>query len=206
MRSLPAMPGIVHLVRHGEVLNPDHLVYADLPGFGLSDRGRAQALAAASTLEPGPVEAVWSSPLLRAVRTAEVIAVPHRLPVRVHPGLTEWGLLVRWRGIPWEAVPDEFPGELEAYLDDPREIPHTPESLDALADRTAAAVEEIGLVSPSPVVVVGHQDPIHAAVRRLTGEGLDRFHTDKPTHAEVITLEGPPWRVVEHTVHEGTTP
>ena len=200
------MPGIVHLVRHGEVLNPDHLVYADLPGFGLSDRGVAQALAAAATLEPGPVEAVWSSPLLRAVRTAEVIAAPHRLPVRIHPGLTEWGLLVRWRGIPWEAVPDEFPGELEAYLDDPRSIPHNPESLELLADRTAAAVEEIRATSSTPAVIVGHQDPIHAAVRRLTGKGLADFHVGKPTHAEVITLEGPPWRDVEHFVHEETTP
>jgi broad specificity phosphatase PhoE len=200
------MPGIVHLVRHGEVHNPDHLVYADLPGFGLSARGRAQALAAATTLEPGPVEGVWSSPLQRALRTAEVIATPHRLPVRVHPGLTEWGLLVRWRGIPWEAVPDAFPGELEAYLEDPRAIPNTPETLAALAARAAAAVEEIRATSPTPAVVVGHQDPIHAAVRLLTGQGLDDFHSDKPTHAEVITLEGPPWRVVEHAVHEEATP
>ncbi|UCG41063.1 MAG: histidine phosphatase family protein, partial [Acidimicrobiia bacterium] len=143
------MPGIVHLVRHGEVHNPDHLVYADLPGFGLSARGRAQALAAATTLEPGPVEGVWSSPLQRALRTAEVIATPHRLPVRVHPGLTEWGLLGRWRGISWEAVPDAFPGELEAYLEDPRAIPNTPETLAALAARAAAAVEEIRATSPT---------------------------------------------------------
>ncbi|NND85263.1 MAG: histidine phosphatase family protein [Acidimicrobiia bacterium] len=199
------MPGIVHLVRHGEVHNPDHLVYADLPGFGLSSRGREQALAAGTTLEPGPVATVWSSPLLRALRTAEVIAAPHRLPVRVHPGLTEWGLLVRWHGIAWESVPDAFPGELEAYLADPTEIPHTPETLAALAERTAAAVEEIRAGSATPAVIVGHQDPIHAAVRHLTGEGLDGFHVDKPTHAEVITLEGPPWRVVDHAVHEEAT-
>mgnify|MGYP001547376028 CR=1 FL=1 len=196
------MPGIIHLVRHGEVHNPDHLVYADLPGFDLSPLGRTQALAAASSLEPGPVGSVWSSPLLRAERTAEVIATPHRLPVRVHPGLTEWGLLVRWRGIPWEAVPEAFPGELEAYLADPRDIPHNPEHLDALADRTAAAVEEIRERSSAPAVIVGHQDPIHAAVLRLTGASFDAFHTGKPTHAEVITLEGPPWRVVEHIAHE----
>jgi broad specificity phosphatase PhoE len=199
------MPGIIHLVRHGEVHNPDHLVYADLPGFDLSAAGRTQAVAAAATLEPGPVEAVWSSPLLRALRTAEVIAAPHGLPVRVHPGLTEWGLLVRWRGIPWEEVPNAFPGELEAYLADPRHIPHTPEPLEDLATRTAHAIEEIRQISPTPAVIVGHQDPIHAAVRRLTGEGLDDFHSGKPTHAEVITLEGPPWRVLDHHIHEGGT-
>lgn len=200
------MPGILHLVRHGEVHNPDHLVYADLPGFGLSVRGRAQALAAAATLSSHPIGAVWSSPLLRALRTAEPIAARHGLPVRVHPGLTEWGLLVRWRGISWESVPDAFPGELEAYLEDPRTIPGTPETLEALAARTATALAEIASRAEGPTVVVGHQDPIHAAVRHLTGAGLEDFHTRKPTHAEVITLEGPPWREGDHSVHEGVSP
>ena len=64
----------------------------------------------------------------------------------------------------------------------------------------------IRATASTPAVVVGHQDPIHAAVRRLTGEGLADFHVEKPTHAEVITLEGPPWRVVEHFVHEEAMP
>src|SRR5690606_4749017 len=42
-----SMAARVHLVRHGEVHNPDHLVYASLPGFTLSERGEAQARAVA---------------------------------------------------------------------------------------------------------------------------------------------------------------
>ena len=34
----------VHLVRHGEAFNPNHVVYADLPGFNLSPTGGLQAL------------------------------------------------------------------------------------------------------------------------------------------------------------------
>ena len=33
----------VHVVRHGEVHNPDGILYGRLPGFRLSDTGRAQA-------------------------------------------------------------------------------------------------------------------------------------------------------------------
>ena len=40
----------IHLIRHGEVHNPDHVVYADLDGFGLSELGRQQARAAAARL------------------------------------------------------------------------------------------------------------------------------------------------------------
>ena len=33
----------IHFVRHGEVHNPDHILYERLPGFHLSDRGRRMA-------------------------------------------------------------------------------------------------------------------------------------------------------------------
>ena len=36
---------LLHLVRHGEVENPDRLVYADMPGFGLSERGWSERAA-----------------------------------------------------------------------------------------------------------------------------------------------------------------
>ncbi|HLU29778.1 MAG TPA: histidine phosphatase family protein, partial [Glycomyces sp.] len=41
---------IVHLLRHGEVHNPDGILYGRIPGFGLSDLGREMALAAAESL------------------------------------------------------------------------------------------------------------------------------------------------------------
>ncbi len=46
-----SMAARVHLVRHGEVHNPDHLVYASLPGFTLSSTGEAQARAVAIVAE-----------------------------------------------------------------------------------------------------------------------------------------------------------
>ncbi|WP_415822998.1 histidine phosphatase family protein, partial [Mycobacterium senriense] len=40
----------VHVVRHGEVYNPSGILYGRLPGFHLSDNGRAQAAAVADAL------------------------------------------------------------------------------------------------------------------------------------------------------------
>lgn len=172
-------------------------MYADLPGFDLSERGREQARAASDWLSSRPVSGIWSSPLARALATAEMVASPHGLPVRVLPELTEWDLLHRWRGIPWEEVPTVFPGELEAYLEDPRALPGVSESLEELAHRMRGAIERALSHTDGSVVVVGHQDPIQAAVRDLTGLGLAEFHRSKPGHAEVITLEGLPWRLAE---------
>lgn len=190
----------IHLVRHGEVENPEHLVYADLPGFGLSEHGMAQARAVVGLLASASVAAVWSSPLERALQTAAPIASFHGLPIRVLPAFTEWGLLGRWRGIPWEDVPTAFPGELEAYLEDPGRLLSSPESLAELADRMRGAVAHAAALSEGSLVVVGHQDPLHAAVRTLSGLGLAEFHRAKPSHGEVITLEGPPWQLTSRSI------
>ncbi len=64
----------VHLVRHGEVHNPDHILYGRLPGFGLSETGRAQARRVAEHLSSADVTALLVSPMQRAQETAAPIA------------------------------------------------------------------------------------------------------------------------------------
>ena len=67
----------IHFVRHGEVHNPDHILYERLPGFHLSDRGRRMAEATARYLAASPqtntAAAVYSSPLDRTRETAQAI-------------------------------------------------------------------------------------------------------------------------------------
>jgi broad specificity phosphatase PhoE len=67
---------VVHLIRHGKVENPSNVRYGHAPGFRLSGRGRAQAKAAGVRLRElgAPLAALVSSPLERAVETAEIIA------------------------------------------------------------------------------------------------------------------------------------
>ena len=75
------MPTSVHLVRHGEVHNPDKILYGRMDGFRLSDRGQQMAdlVAAhfAACVAGGqelPIATTISSPLLRAQQTAQAIA------------------------------------------------------------------------------------------------------------------------------------
>ncbi len=175
------------LVRHGEVHNPDRIVYADLDGFALSDLGRAQAAATASRLPSGST--LVASPLERAVETAEIIAAELGSVVTIDENLTEWHLGRRWAGQGWDSLDEQFPGELTAYLEHPSELPFSPESLDALAHRTADAVRNHREVADGPLVIISHQDPIQAARLALTGRPLFDLQLDKPGHAAVITLE-----------------
>jgi broad specificity phosphatase PhoE len=87
---------VVHLLRHGEVHNPEKLLYGRLPGYRLSTTGEAMALAAAEWFADGaasrpPVTRLLSSPLERAQQTAAPVAEALGLPVDVDDRLIEAG-------------------------------------------------------------------------------------------------------------------
>lgn len=65
---------IVHLLRHGEVHNPEGILYGRLPGYRLSENGVLMAQATAKWFTDRDVTALFSSPLERALETAAPIA------------------------------------------------------------------------------------------------------------------------------------
>jgi broad specificity phosphatase PhoE len=65
---------IVHLLRHGEVYNPQGIIYGRIPGYHLSEDGQIMAKAAADFLAERDVVSVFSSPLERAQETATPVA------------------------------------------------------------------------------------------------------------------------------------
>lgn len=68
---------IIHLVRHGEVHNPDGVIYGRLPDFRLSERGREQAKTAGKALAERSLAGLFSSPQPRAQETAGFIREHH---------------------------------------------------------------------------------------------------------------------------------
>jgi broad specificity phosphatase PhoE len=82
---------IVHVLRHGEVHNPDGILYGRLSGFGLSETGRQQALSVAEALAGHQLVYVVASPLQRAQETAAPIASAHRIDVDTDDRLIEAG-------------------------------------------------------------------------------------------------------------------
>jgi len=81
----------VHLVRHGEVHNPDGILYGRLPGFRLSEIGAKMAALAADDLvaRDRPITVLTSSPLQRAQESAAPIAAALDLPIGTDARLIE---------------------------------------------------------------------------------------------------------------------
>ena len=77
------------LIRHGENDWVGKALAGRTPGVHLNEKGRQQAAALAAALGKAPLKAIYSSPLERAVETAQPLAAALGLEVQVRPGLIE---------------------------------------------------------------------------------------------------------------------
>jgi broad specificity phosphatase PhoE len=182
----------VHLVRHGQVHNPRRIVYGRLPGWTLSEKGRAQAEEVARDLAGRPVAALYASPLERARETAGILGRALGLPVQVRNDLIESALAAQWEGMSWPHVWLTHQREWQTYRRRPLEM-SAPEPLAVLAARMAAAVRGLAAEHPGrEVVAVSHGDPIKAAVLALTRGDLARLHDAKLRTGGRIALDVAP--------------
>lgn len=161
----------VWLARHGEVHNPANVLYGRLPRVDLTPEGRRQAQALADWLRTRPLAAIYSSPLLRARRTAEAVlaAHPNIARVRIDSDLLE--VRTTWQGEPMEA--------LERINWDFYTNPRHPddESLRAIHDRMLRWLGRmLRRHAGSEVMGVSHGDPILILVGTLSGLALDPNH------------------------------
>jgi broad specificity phosphatase PhoE len=162
---------IVHLVRHGEVANPDGVLYGRLPGFSLSEDGRVMAKAAAEFMAGRDVTVLRSSPLDRAVQTAEPIAAQLGLPIEIDERLIE----------PWNHFEGLNVGVGDGALRSPRHWiylrnpfkPSWGEPYRQVAARVlAAATDAAKAARGHEAVCVSHQLPIWVTRRQAEGRPL----------------------------------
>lgn len=163
---------IVHLVRHGEVFNPEGVLYGRLPGFRLSDTGRSQAETVARVLGTGhDIAGIVASPLQRAQETAAPLAERLGLPVSIDESIIE--------------AENRFEGSKVAgrggALSDPRYWPILRNPLRPswgepylqIAHRMIGSVySALEKAQGREIVLVSHQLPVYTTRRFLEGRRL----------------------------------
>lgn len=144
------------------------------PGVHLNQEGRAQAQALGERLAASHLDAVYSSPLERALETAQAVAAPHGLEVQIHEGIGEvqYG---EWNGRSLrELVKRPLWRSVQIYPSGTR-FP-SGESIGEMQARVVAALDEIRSAHPQGIVAaVAHADVIKAATAFFVGVPLDLF-------------------------------
>ena len=176
---------VVHFLRHGEVHNPERILYGRLPGYRLSDQGAAQAKLVAEFLSGRDVQHVVASPLQRAQETAAPIGATFALDVDTDERLIESANLFEGLRVSvgdgalrspqhWPKLRNPFrPSWGEPYV----EIAHR---MFAAAQRARVAAEG------HEAVCVSHQLPIWT-LRRFV-EGRRMWHDPRNRQCSLSSL------------------
>lgn len=176
---------VVHLMRHGEVYNPEGLLYGRLPGYHLSELGVQMADKVAASMANRDIVAVWSSPLERAQQTAAPAAEIHNCEVHLDERLIEAdnkleGMKVsvgdgalknpkNWRHL-WNPVK---PSWGEPYVE--------------IADRMIHAVHDArDEARGHEILLVSHQLPIWIA--RMSGEERRLWHDPRSRQCSLASV------------------
>jgi broad specificity phosphatase PhoE len=181
----------IHLMRHGEVHNPEGVLYGRLPGFRLSERGLAMAHLVAEHLagESGgarrDVVAVIASPLQRAQETARPIAEAFGLEIGTDERIIEAGNHFEGKtfGVGDGSLrhPEHWP-----YLRNPFR-PSWGEPYQEQVERMLAAVSTArDLARGHEAVLVSHQLPVW--VTRLALENRHLWHDPRKRQCSVASL------------------
>jgi len=177
----------VILIRHAENdFMRQHKLAGWLPGIHLNARGKAQAEALVPLLEPVRLEAVYSSPLERALETAAPTAHARGLAVQRRADLGEirYG---RWQGQPLSRL-----RRLKLWT----QVQTTPslvtipegESFRQAQARIVDALERLRQQHAGAIACFSHADPIKLALAHYLGQPLDLFQRLMIDPASVSTL------------------
>ncbi|HEY94974.1 MAG TPA: histidine phosphatase family protein [Dehalococcoidia bacterium] len=145
------------LVRHGETeWNADE-IFRGRADVDLNEKGIVQAKLLGEYLSNSRLEVVYSSPLLRAVHTAENIAGSHSLGVRIEPALIDldYG---EWQGMSLTEVKKIYKALYIKWEKSPEKVKFpSGESLDDVKSRAIAAVKKIVKTHKGSVVLISHR-------------------------------------------------
>ena len=181
--------GTIYLIRHGEVDWNRKNSYVGSTDIPLNATGRSQAMQVAEHLKDKKISAVYSSNLMRARVTAEIIAEKFGIPVTGVPAFQEvdYG---EWEGLSESEIKERYQDIYARWREDPVGI-NAPngESFGELRDRAYPAFIRIAEAHPDDnVVVVAHKSTNRVLLCRLLGIDVNLYRQIAQENACINTI------------------
>ena len=188
---------ILYLVRHGETDSNKRGLALGRADIDLNELGLRQVQRLAEAMGTLNLNAVYSSPLLRTIRTAEAIAGKHGLRVQVKPALIEMDI-GEAEGLTFAEVRRRFPGLMETWVSD--RGPESPmpggERLVDVQRRAWEVVQSLRSLHPEEqVCAVTHNFVILTVLASALGVDLAGFRRFRHGVAAITEMEVLPERV-----------
>ncbi len=162
------------LARHGETEWNVGEIFRGRIDIELNETGVKQAELLAEYLTERKIDAIYSSPLRRSLKTAEVIAGYHNLEVKIGPGLIDFDY-GKWQGLLHQEVKDKHKELYNEWVSRPDKVKiPAGESLDDVRKRAIGVVAKVIAEHEGTVVLVSHRVVNKVLICALLG--LDNSH------------------------------
>ena len=162
------------LARHGETEWNVAEVFRGQIDIDLNETGVKQAELLSGYLSTSAIAAVYSSPLKRALKTAEIIAQPHKLEVDVDPDLIDFNF-GKWQGLSHQEVKEKYRDLYATWITHPEQVRMPDgEALEDVSKRVIRVRNKVIENHRGTVVIVGHR--VVNKVMICTLLGLDNSH------------------------------
>jgi broad specificity phosphatase PhoE len=176
------------LIRHASCSGLGQMLWGRTPGVCLSETGKLQALRLVDRFRGIKLQAIYSSPLERALETAEPIARSMNLEVNKNAAFNEidYG---EWTGKSFEALSSD---ECWRRFNGRRSATRIPGGESFLEVQSRVVKELYSLSSQAAnIVIVSHADVIKAAVGYIAGTPIDLLHRIEisPCSVSVIAID-----------------
>jgi len=164
----------VILARHGETEWNVAEIFRGRIDIELNETGMKQAELLAEYLSDLKIDAIYSSPLKRALNTAEIIASYHKIDVKIASGLIDFDY-GKWQGLPHQEVKDKYKELHAEWINSPDKVKMPAgESLNDVRKRAIGVVDEVIAKYEGTVVLVAHRVVNKVLICALLG--LDNSH------------------------------
>lgn len=161
------------LIRHGETENIKYNGVTDVP---LSRKGHLQAELIKRRLEKELIGKIYTSDLSRAVETAKIINLPHKVELEMEPDLREvnFGL---WEGLSFSEINSRHKEQLEKWMEETTEYRFPKgETLAEVERRVVGVLARIKTEQgDKDIAIVGHGGPIKIILCEVLNLGMPNF-------------------------------
>jgi len=162
------------LARHGETKWNIEEVFRGRVDVELNETGIKQAGLLAKYLSDFKIDAVYSSPLKRALKTAEIVAGYHKLRVGIAPGLIDLDF-GKWQGLCLKDVRDNYKELYTEWVNHPERVKMPDgESLNDVRERAITVIDDVIAKYKETAVLVSHRVVNKVLICALLG--LDNSH------------------------------
>lgn len=176
------------LARHGETEWNVEEIFRGRADIDLNETGLKQAELLAGYLSNLDITAIYSSPLKRAMNTAEMVTRHHRLNIISSPGLIDFNY-GKWQGVTNREIEEKYPDLYAEWSSHPDRVTIPGgENLSDVRDRATSVIDEVIAGCEGTAVLVSHRVVIKVLICALLGLDNSRFWNIRQDNCGITTF------------------